>query len=118
MREMAELLGKCLCAEQNYRHEEQGLICLQEEEVQDIYLPNKDRVLRPVSELCLDDCDWLEESDTMHFLHPKFSEHLARVFRVRSKREHDEVSELGYFFMYCMSDDPSSVGYFLHVLHV
>ena len=97
MREMAELLGKCLCAEQNYRHEEQGLICLQEEEVQDIYLPDKDGWLHPVTKLSLDCCDWLEESESMHFLHPKFSEHLARVFRVRTKQEHDEVSGLSYF---------------------
>ena len=72
IRKMAELLGEGL--------KKEGRDCLGEEEVKDVYLPDRDRSLYPVTELCLNDCDWLEESDTMHFLHPEFSEHLAKVF--------------------------------------
>ena len=89
IRKMAELLGEGL--------KKEGRDYLEEEEVKDVYLPDRDRWIYPVTELCLNDCDWLEESDTMHFLHPEFSEHLANVFCVRTKREHDEVSGLSYF---------------------
>ena len=81
---MAELLREGLKAERRD--------CLEEEEVKDVYLPDKDRWLYPVTELCLNDCDWLEESKTTHFLHPEFSEPFAYAFCVRTKREHDEVS--------------------------
>ncbi|XP_070206314.1 sacsin-like [Littorina saxatilis] len=80
---MAELLEATLRSEKREH--------LKEEETSDLYLPDRDGGLRPISELCLNDCDWLEESDTMHFLHPKFSEHLALTLGVRTKREHDEV---------------------------
>ena len=89
VRKIAELLGERLKAERRD--------CLKEEEVKDVYLPDKEGWLHPVTELCLDDCDWLEESDTMHLLHREFSERLANVFHVRTKREHDEVSRLRYF---------------------
>jgi hypothetical protein len=85
IKRIAELMPVTLVAEK--RSEE----CLKDEETADILLPGKDSQLRPVSELCLNDCDWLEESETMSFLHPDFSESLARVFCVKSKREHDEV---------------------------
>ena len=65
---------------------------LKEDQIEDLHLPGQDGWLYPVSELCLNDCDWLEESDTMHFLHDKFSAHMAHVFRVKTKRDHDEVS--------------------------
>ncbi|XP_070206296.1 sacsin-like [Littorina saxatilis] len=79
---MAELLETTLQLEKRKR--------LEEEEARGLYLPDTKRWLYPISELCLNDCDWLDESDTMHFLHPKFSEHLALALGVRTKREHDE----------------------------
>ena len=94
---MVELLAESLKAERRDCPDEEERNCLGKEEVQDIYLPDKDGWLHPVTKLSLDCCDWLEESESMHFLHPKFSEHLARVFRVRTKQEHDEVSGLSYF---------------------
>ncbi|KAK7488211.1 hypothetical protein BaRGS_00020518 [Batillaria attramentaria] len=63
-----------------------------------VHLPDRHGRLRPVSDLCLDDCDWVTESASMHFLHPMISEHLAVVFGVRTKRQHDEdefTSEFG-----------------------
>ncbi|XP_070206302.1 sacsin-like [Littorina saxatilis] len=79
---MANLLETTLRLEKRER--------LKEEETSDLYLPDTNRSLHPISELCLNDCDWVEESDTMHFLHPKFSAHLALTLGVRTKREHDE----------------------------
>lgn len=73
---------------------------LEQREVEDVCLPDKDGRLYPVTELCLNDCDWLAESDTMHVLHPKFSEHLAHVFCVRTNRERDEVSGVIYRIMF------------------
>ena len=69
---------------------------LEEKQTTDLHLPGQDGRLYPVSELCLNDCDWLEESDTMHFLHRKFSTDLAEKFGVKTKRDHDEVSDDDY----------------------
>ncbi|KAK7488212.1 hypothetical protein BaRGS_00020519, partial [Batillaria attramentaria] len=63
---------------------------LDETRAQRVHLPDRHGWLRPVSELCLDDCDWVTESASMKFLHPKVSPFLASVFGVRTKREHDE----------------------------
>ena len=90
MRKMADLLAATLRAEER--------TCLGEEEAEDVYLPDTGGRLYPVKELCLNDCEWLAESDTMHFLHTEFSEHLAIVFGVSTKREHDEVSALMVIF--------------------
>ena len=74
---------------------------LEEDQTEDLHLPGRDGWLYPVNELCLNDCDWLEESDTMHFLHDKFSAHLAQVFRVKTKRDHDEVSGDNNSILFC-----------------
>ncbi|XP_070206299.1 sacsin-like [Littorina saxatilis] len=79
---MTELLEKTLKSDKRES--------LEEEETRGLCLPDTNRWLYPISELCLNDCEWLEESDTMHFLHPKFSQHLALTLGVRTKREHDE----------------------------
>ena len=88
VRGMAGLLATALQAE--------GRTCLEEGEAQDVFLPDRGGRLYPVRELCLNDGVWLQESDAMHCLHPKFSESLAHVFGVRTKREHDEVSGFSF----------------------
>ncbi|PVD20276.1 hypothetical protein C0Q70_20773 [Pomacea canaliculata] len=54
-----------------------------------LYLPDRHRYLQPVSLLCLDDCDWLSESDTMKFVHDSISPAVARKLGVSSKRKCD-----------------------------
>ncbi|KAL8584755.1 hypothetical protein ACOMHN_035674 [Nucella lapillus] len=80
---MAELLRDVL------KSERKGTV-LEEIDTRDLHLPGQDKHLHAVEDLCLDDCEWLSKSGTMFFLHSDFSESLAHVFRVKTKREHDE----------------------------
>lgn len=68
---------------------------LDEEQVKLVHLPDRDGKMCPVSELCLDDCDWVSVSPTMRFLHEHFSPRQAQALRVRTKRECDEVCIFG-----------------------
>ncbi|XP_025098832.1 sacsin-like [Pomacea canaliculata] len=59
------------------------------EATSDLYLPDRHRYLQPVASLCLDDCDWLRESDSMKFVHDSISPAVAKMLGVSSKRESD-----------------------------
>ena len=54
-----------------------------------IFLPDRSGVMQPVSRLCLDDCDWLSESDSMKFVHGKISPETANVLGVTTKKRQD-----------------------------
>ncbi|XP_041369657.1 sacsin-like [Gigantopelta aegis] len=54
-----------------------------------LFLPDKRGVLHPFSELCLDDCEWLNEKNSMKFLHHSMSVAVAVAFGVKTKRQED-----------------------------
>ncbi|KAK3096560.1 hypothetical protein FSP39_001293 [Pinctada imbricata] len=86
-----------------------GLACrvallLEDVELDDLdflYLPDSEGILRPTTELCIDDCSWVPQSDTMKFLHGTIPPNIAKITKIRSKRNHDiteETSEFGIDF--------------------
>ncbi|XP_041369841.1 sacsin-like [Gigantopelta aegis] len=53
-----------------------------------LYLPDNRRILHPFSELCLDDCEWLQSS-SVKFLHRCMSGKVAYAFGIRTRRQED-----------------------------
>jgi sacsin len=54
-----------------------------------VFLPDREGIMLPVSSLCLDDCEWLKETDTMKFVNTKVSPDTAKKLGVQSKRKQD-----------------------------
>jgi hypothetical protein len=86
---MAETLKGALNLEVNSK--KRNPAHLQESEVENILLPDKDGYLRSVGQLCLNVSGHLEDFGDMFFLHSAFSEDLAVMFGVKTKGEHFEV---------------------------
>ncbi|XP_041367004.1 sacsin-like [Gigantopelta aegis] len=66
-------------------------------EFKPLYLPDKRGVLQPVSELCLDDCKWIDEKNSMKFLHHNMPLEVAVAFGVKTKRQEDVRSHAVLF---------------------
>ncbi|XP_067666364.1 sacsin-like isoform X2 [Haliotis asinina] len=58
-------------------------------EISDIMLPDRHGYLYKASSLCLDDCEWVDEDDSMVFLHNKIHPVAAKWLGVKGKREAD-----------------------------
>ena len=54
-----------------------------------VFLPDRHGFMKPVYQLCVDDCEWLKETDTMTFVNDKVPRETAVVLGVKSKRRTD-----------------------------
>ncbi|XP_071116152.1 sacsin-like [Haliotis cracherodii] len=63
--------------------------CCDQSDIPDIMLPDRHGFLCKASSLCFDDCDWVDEDDSMKFLNPKIHPMAAKWFGVKGKREAD-----------------------------
>ncbi|KAK7495950.1 hypothetical protein BaRGS_00012651 [Batillaria attramentaria] len=66
---------------------------MQELGEREVFLPDRHGHMMPTSHLCLDDCPWLEETETMKFVHDAIPPETARALRVETKRgkDYDEL---------------------------
>ena len=54
-----------------------------------IFLPDRHGNMLPTCNLCVDDCPWLKETDSMKFVNYKISVETAQVLGVKTKRRQD-----------------------------
>ena len=62
--------------------------CIKSDKKRDsIYLPNSDGVMKPVKELCFQDCSWISGGPGIHFVHSRIPQSTAVTLGVKTRRE-------------------------------